>query len=64
MQGLKMFGSHQLVANLSTSDSQSVKIAFVPILGRGDRVVDGSSLENCRRETYREFESRPLRQRK
>ena len=29
---------------------------------RGDRVVDGTCLENKRGETHREFESRPLRQ--
>ncbi len=28
---------------------------------RGGRVVDGSGLENRRRETFRGFESRPLR---
>ena len=28
---------------------------------RGDRVVDGTCLENKRGETHREFESRPLR---
>ena len=28
---------------------------------RGDRVVDGTGLENRRGATYREFESRPLR---
>lgn len=31
---------------------------------RGDRVVDGTCLENKRGATYREFESRPLRQSK
>ena len=32
-----------------------------PILWRGGRVVDGSGLENQRSESFRGFESRPLR---
>lgn len=41
-----------------------IKSAIVALTRRGDRVVDGSSLENCRGATHREFESRPLRHRK
>ena len=37
----------------------SVKIKCIR---RGDRVVDGTCLENKRGATHREFESRPLRQ--
>ena len=32
-----------------------------PTLWRGGRVVDGSGLENQRSESFRGFESRPLR---
>ena len=31
------------------------------MIRRGDRVVEGTGLENRRRETYRGFESHPLR---
>ncbi len=54
-------GGGGLLVNHSTTPFLS---DIVSILWRGDRVVDGNGLENRRGATHREFESRPLRQRK
>ena len=62
MQEQGLYGSHQLVVSLWINSGQSVTIGQQ--LGRGDRVVDGTGLENRRGATHRGFESLPLRQEK
>jgi hypothetical protein len=51
------------IRNVATEYDRRIIFCYTNIsLWRGDRVVDGNGLENRRGATYREFESRPLRQ--